>query len=64
MGLDVYVGPLQRFLTREWKTVAQREAEEQGIKLFLKFAEDRKFLTKDIVGEAVEEWLGLMEADF
>ena len=35
MALDVYVGTLTRYYTREWENVAQRQAREQGLKYTL-----------------------------
>jgi len=35
MALDVYVGTLTRYYTRDWENVAQRQAREQGLKYTL-----------------------------
>src|SRR5262245_53243941 len=31
MGLDIYVGPLCRYYTEDWKTVVQKWGESQGV---------------------------------
>ena len=32
MGLDIYAGTLTRYYSRNWKTVVQQWAEENGLK--------------------------------
>ncbi len=56
MGLDVYVGPMERFYSRQWETVVEKYAHSIGFTVEFRFEEGRTFLTPEEVGPAVRSW--------
>jgi hypothetical protein len=58
MGLDVYVGSLTRYYTRDWKTVVQRYGEQQGIpvQVVRPQGQNQAPPDRDTVLQIVESW--------
>ena len=68
MGLDVYVGTLTRYYTRDWETIIQKTGREQGIKVEIVTPgapevplDDR--LSADETRELVENWRSELAED-
>lgn len=61
MGLDVYVGPMERFYSRQWETILQLTARAKGETIELLFGPGREFLTPEEAGPTVEAWRGYLE---
>jgi len=64
MGLDVYVGPLSRYLRGDWKTVVQQAAEQQGIEAqIVREGEQSEPVDAETATTVVTQWItGLVEA--
>ncbi|MEZ0325908.1 MAG: hypothetical protein ACAH95_08370 [Fimbriimonas sp.] len=57
MALDVYVGPLSRYHSGDWKTVAQVAAEAAGVPYSIVRPEgDEESASPEVVAEVVASW--------
>ena len=64
MGLDIYVGPLSRYLRGDWKTIVQQAAEQQGIEAqIVREGEQEEPVDAETATTVVNGWItGLTEA--
>jgi hypothetical protein len=64
MGLDIYVGPLSRYLRGDWKTIVQQAAEQQGVEAqIVRDGEQAEPVDAETATTVVNGWItGLIEA--